>query len=138
LENTPAGRRFRHRISNTRADLAEPAAFEEAKNLLLTLTGNDDYIVTSVMEEQGESSGAGMRYTFISTPKRGSVSHTPLFAGGNAQSASLSNLDQTNTSKLADTPIRSPRVEISTNEKTRAIEAFGTRPTSRQEWTRCF
>ncbi|MEC5125270.1 hypothetical protein VSU19_00790 [Verrucomicrobiales bacterium BCK34] len=113
------------RISNTRADLAERAAFEEAKNLLLALTRNDDYVVTSVMERSGPSGSAGMRYTFISTPAQGSVSHAALFAGGNIESTSLSNLDEMDTSALADAPIGRPNVNFTTNEKAKLIEAFG-------------
>lgn len=115
------------RIADTRSHLAERAAFEDAKNLILTLTADDDYLVTSVMHRfPGEpTDSAGTRYTFITSPAANSLTHTPLFSGGDEEVTSLPDFDTTETAILADGPIAAPVVKISNAKTSEAIEAYG-------------
>ena len=115
------------RMADTRSHLAERAAFEDAKNLLLTLTANDDYLVTSVMHQfPGDpTDSTGTRYTFITTPAANALTHTPLFAGGDEEATSLPDFNATETAILADGPIAAPSVNIPSAEPTEAIETYG-------------
>lgn len=110
-------------VSNTRADLGERAAFEDAGALLRSLTANDHYLVSSVMDEEA-GSGRLTRYTFISTPGATEVTHSPLFTGGVKQQLNLPDLNQQSTSGLADVPVAPPEVKMDGSVSRGTIETF--------------
>lgn len=115
------------RIADTRSHLAERAAFEDAKNLLLSLTANDDHLVTSVMHRfPGDpADSAGTRYTYITTPSANNLKHTPLFAGGDEENSSMPDIDGAETSDLADAPIAAPTVSMPNLDISEEIETYG-------------
>ncbi|MEM7147506.1 MAG: hypothetical protein AAF591_20490, partial [Verrucomicrobiota bacterium] len=77
-----------HFVDSFQADLAAQSAFEEAKNVLLRNTMNDEYVVTMVRPPAAEldddyyGNRINSRYLFISKPDGSGVEHVPLFAGG--------------------------------------------------------
>ncbi len=110
-------------VSNTRADLGERAAFEDAGALLRSLTANDHYLVSSVLDDVA-GSGRPTRYTFISTPGATEVTHSPLFTGGVEQQLNLPDLNQQTTSGLADGPVAPPEVKMDGSVSRGMIETF--------------
>ncbi len=97
-------------VSETRAELGMEAAFAEAGALLGSLTANDAYFVTLATRSQAGEGPA--RYTYLSTPTADGITHVPLFSGGEAESASLPNLDAISTSVLADGAVVKPAIRL--------------------------
>lgn len=112
------------RIADTRAHLAERAAFEDAKNLLASLTANDHYLVTSAMDPTSPGT-AGARYTFLITPSADGLEQTPLFAGGVAKSVGMPDLDGTRTDVLADGALVAPEIDFDNGDTVQGIETYG-------------
>ncbi len=96
--------------ASVRAKLAEEAAFATALARLSPLVANDDYFVTMVRGGTGASGKD--RYTFLTTPSHETLTHTPLFAGGNTQTSAMPNFDAIETSALADQSLAAPVVEF--------------------------
>lgn len=110
-------------VSETRADLGERAAFEDAGALLSSLTDNDHFLVTSVMKGL-TGSDQPTRYTFVTTPGPTSVVHTPLFTGGTETQVVLPDLNLQATPALADGPVASPEVDMHGPLSRETIETF--------------
>jgi len=111
------------RVSAARAELAERAAFEDAANRLVSLTASDDYLV-SVADDPASGSGP-TRYTFVTRPGESELTHTPLFAGGVAESVSMPDLNDADTASLADGAVAAPAVAFDGREVVREIETHG-------------
>lgn len=103
--------------SSVRADLGEKAAFAEAAAKLAALTCDDAYLITLARH----GSGPGSRYTFLTTPDGGGITHHPLFAGGEEKRVSLPAFDATPTVSLADAAIAAPTVGFIGETSTGAI-----------------
>jgi hypothetical protein len=73
-------------VDRYQAELAAQSAFEEAKNVLLRNTMNDEYLVTSIHYNSGDEDyyekPIRSRYIYISQPDGSGIEHIPLFAGG--------------------------------------------------------
>ncbi len=113
-----------YRLSATRADLAERAAFEDARNLLQALTDNDDYIVSSLMEDSVGTSEKS-RYTFLTKVEEDELTHIPLFSGGRSESVRMPNISVTDTPTLASKSIAGPAVFFDGDTEEGQIETFG-------------
>jgi hypothetical protein len=105
--------------ASVRADLGEEAAFAEASAKLGALTANDAYLVT--LAHHGSGAAGASRYTFITTPDSGGITHHPLFAGGEIRGTALPDFDGTTTSTLTDTAIASPTVSFAGETRADAI-----------------
>lgn len=68
-----------YRAQSIRAELATDAAFEEAKNLLLSQTANDSYQVTSILDRDW-SGDPPSRYSFVVQPGENEIRYVPLFS----------------------------------------------------------
>lgn len=118
------------RLARTRAHLAEEAAFADARNLLLSLTDRDGYLVSSLLHRFPGGSGgpapatAGTRYTFVTLTDPEQIRHVPLFAGGVATTESLPDFDALPTEDLASAPVSAPRVDFS-GDTADVIESYG-------------
>ncbi|MEM1443991.1 MAG: hypothetical protein AAGF67_16705, partial [Verrucomicrobiota bacterium] len=106
-------------LSNTKARLAEKAAFEDAASLLRSVTRDDNYLVTVATEGGGE---ALTRYHFVSQPQAGALVHVPLFAGGAMDRASMPNLDAQTTASLVSTAIGAPSIRFNNRDAEKRIQ----------------
>lgn len=111
-------------LSGTRSELAERAAFEDARNLLISLTGNDEYLITSVMHDSPGSTEK-TRYTFLTQTSSEEIKHIPLFCGGEISSSDMPNLNQLSTETLADVPVAAPPVTFNGSPESGKIETYG-------------
>ncbi|MEM9016256.1 MAG: hypothetical protein AAGC68_04530, partial [Verrucomicrobiota bacterium] len=109
-------------LSRLRAEFGEEAAFEEASNLLLTLTHNDSYLV-SVTTKDADTNPT--RYTFLSHPGATKLRHFGLFSGSSFQSETMPNLDEADTADLTDRPIAAPTANLTASETTTSIQTHG-------------
>jgi len=110
-------------VLRARAALGEKASFEEAKALLQGLTTNDEYLVAAVLKEGDDpAKDSPTRYTYVTTPGKRDVVHTPLFLGGETETADMPNLDNTTTAVLTDHAIAAPEVTFDQRTEAHSIE----------------
>jgi len=119
-----------YELEGLRADLAAKAALEDAKNLLLSQTGDDHYLISSLSKPSGLRSEDGdempWRYTFASQPSAEKLLHVPLFSGGERQQMAMPEVSAAETQALVAGPISPPVANFRSGiETTNAIETFG-------------
>ena len=110
-------------VSDTRAELGERAAFEEAGSLLRSLTGNDEYLVSAILERESPDKSP-TRYTYVSTPNASGVVHTPLFAGGLEKRVDLPNISEKPTPDLADGAVGAPEFALDGTGRSGFLQTF--------------
>lgn len=105
-----------HQVS---AALGEKAALAAASTVLETLTVSDDYLVTVAIDQ---TASGPTRYTFLSQPSAGRLTHTPLFTGAVTETLPMPDISGPSRSDMLAQALAAPRLEFSDTETSAPIQ----------------